>query len=94
MWTSVQEPEPTLCARMAGTEAKKREETVSVVNMIADYETKECDVTTVQCGISPKEQKSPYEREEQVRESVRGSACSSIHIHTSCAAAYFSCTEL
>jgi hypothetical protein len=36
MWTSVHEPVPTLCARMAGTEAKKREERVSVVNMIED----------------------------------------------------------
>jgi len=32
---------------MAGTEAKKREEIVREVNMIADYEIKECDVATV-----------------------------------------------
>jgi hypothetical protein len=38
MWTSVQEPVPTLCAKTAGTEAKKREETARVVNMTADYE--------------------------------------------------------
>jgi hypothetical protein len=32
---------------MAGTEAKKREEIVREVNMIADYEINECDVATV-----------------------------------------------
>ena len=32
---------------MAGTEANKREEIVREVNMIADYEIKECDVATV-----------------------------------------------
>lgn len=47
MCTSVHEPVPVLCARMAGTEAKNNEEIVSVVNMIANYEIKECDVATV-----------------------------------------------
>jgi hypothetical protein len=32
----VHEPVPVLWARMAGTEARTREERVSVVNMIAD----------------------------------------------------------